>query len=210
MAYFTTAVELGWIPRPMPAIFSGEGTRGFREWLPATAEEVGWSLGGSFYSLNIEDYYFTPADIGYAHLVKFNHEFIGREALEAAVGTPHRRKVTLAWDADDLARLIATYSDATELPGKYIDFPRATYATWQYDALKDAHGNTVGVSTYPCMSWNERAMLTLGVVDPAHAQVGQQLTLVWGEPESGGLSSPWLEPHRQVEIRAMVTTVHED
>ena len=210
MAYFTTAVELGWIPRPMPAIFSGEGTRGFREWLPAAAEEVGWSLGGSFYSPNIDDYYFLPADIGYAHLVKFNHDFIGREALESAIDEPHRSKVTLAWNTDDLGRLFASYATAGELPGKYIDLPRATYATWQYDALKDAQGNIVGVSTYPCMSWNERAMMTLGVVDAAQAQVGTELTLVWGEPQGGALSAPWLEPHRQMDIRATVTTVHED
>lgn len=210
MAYFTTAVELGWIPRPMPAIFSGEETRAFREWLPAEAEEVGWSLGGSFYSPAIEDYYFMPADIGYAHLAKFNHDFIGREALESSVGQPHRHKVTLRWNADDLAGLFAVYATPGQLPPKYIDLPRATYATWQYDALKDAQGDTVGVSVYPCMNWNEREMLTLGVVAPEHAQVGRELTLVWGEPEGGALSAPWLEPHRQVEIRATVTRVHED
>lgn len=210
MAYFTTAVELGWIPRPMPAIFSGDDMRGFREWLPATAEEVGWSLGGSFYSRDIEDYYFSPADIGYAHLVKFNHDFIGREALESALDEPHRSKVTLRWNPDDLGRLFASYASLDDLPGKYIDLPRATYATWQYDTLTDANGECVGVSTYPCMSWNERAMLTLGVVEPTHAQVGNELTLVWGEPRDGALSAPWLEPHRQMDIRATVTKVHED
>ena len=40
LAYFTNALELGWIPRPMPAIFTGDALRPFREWLPATSEEV--------------------------------------------------------------------------------------------------------------------------------------------------------------------------
>ena len=52
--------------------------------------------------------------------------------------------------------------------------------------------------------------MTLGVVDAAQAQVGTDLTLVWGEPQGGALSAPWLEPHRQMDIRATVTTVHED
>ena len=40
------------------------------------------SIGGSFVSANIEDYYLTPWDLGYGHFVKFDHDFIGREALE--------------------------------------------------------------------------------------------------------------------------------
>ena len=38
LAYFTNALELGWIPRPVPAIFTGDELRPFREWLPATSE----------------------------------------------------------------------------------------------------------------------------------------------------------------------------
>ena len=31
---------------------------------------------------NIEDYYMTPYELGYGPFVKFDHDFIGREALE--------------------------------------------------------------------------------------------------------------------------------
>ena len=48
LAYFTNALELGWIPRPVPAIFTGDELRPFREWLPATSSEATWGLGGSF------------------------------------------------------------------------------------------------------------------------------------------------------------------
>lgn len=207
MAYFTTAVELGWIPRPMPAIFSGDETRPFREWAPATCEEATWSLGGSFYAPRIEDYYFTPWELGYGHLVKFNHDFIGRTALEGLAAHGHRKKVTIAWDADDLASLTATYCQPDQLPAKYIDLPRATYATWQYDTVLDASGRPIGVSNYPCMSWNERAMLTLGVLEDGSAVEGTPVRIVWGEPDQGQKSAPWLEPHRQVEIRGTVVQV---
>ena len=43
LAYFTNALELGWIPRPVPAIFTGDELRPFREWLPATSEEATWA-----------------------------------------------------------------------------------------------------------------------------------------------------------------------
>lgn len=207
LAYFTTAVELGWIPRPMPAIFTGDELQPFRKWLPSTCEEATWSLGGSFYSPDIEDYYFTPWELGYGHLVKFNHDFMGREALERSANDIHRRKVTLVWDPEDVARAFASYADTTELPAKFIDLPRATYATWQYDQVLDARGEAAGVSTYTCMSWNEHALLSLAVVDPQHAEPGTRLTVVWGEPDGGAKSAPWLEPHRQVEIRATVAAV---
>jgi glycine cleavage system aminomethyltransferase T len=58
--------------------------RRYREWLPASGYEGTGSLGGSFVSSNIEDYYLTPYELGYGPFVKFDHEFFGREALEQA------------------------------------------------------------------------------------------------------------------------------
>ena len=52
-------------------------------------------------------------------------------------------------------------------------------------------------------SVNERAMLSLAMVDVAEAQPGNELTLVWGE-ENGGTKKPTVEPHTQMEIRATV------
>ncbi|MEO8267191.1 MAG: aminomethyl transferase family protein, partial [Ilumatobacteraceae bacterium] len=51
--------------------------------------------------------------------------------------------------------------------------------------------------------WNERAMLSLAVVEPEYATPGTRVSVLWGEPD-GGAKSPWLEPHRQMEIRATV------
>ena len=81
-AYSSNTLESGWIPSPMPAVYSGEKMKAYRQWLPANCYEAIASLGGSFYSNNIEDYYLTPWDLGYGPIVKFDHDFIGREALE--------------------------------------------------------------------------------------------------------------------------------
>jgi vanillate/3-O-methylgallate O-demethylase len=205
LAYFTNALELGWIPRPVPAIFTGDELRSFREWLPATSEEATWALGGSYNAPEIQDYYFTPWELGYGNVVKFDHDFVGREALERTAGDEHRQKVTLVWDPADVARVVESYMQPDELPGLYIELPRATYATWQYDAVRNDDGRTIGASTYTGFIWNERSMLSLAVVEPEFAKPGTRVSVLWGEPD-GGAKSPWLEPHRQMSIGATVAS----
>ena len=51
----------------------------YREWLPADGYEGSGSIGGSFVSDRIEDYYLTPYDLGYGPFVKFDHDFVGRD-----------------------------------------------------------------------------------------------------------------------------------
>ena len=45
---------------PLPAVFTGDDMKAYREWLPAQGYEGTGSLGGSFYSDDISDYYLTP------------------------------------------------------------------------------------------------------------------------------------------------------
>ena len=101
--YATNTLESGWIPCPLPAIFTGDEMKAYREWLPANGYEGTGSLGGSFYSDDIEDYYLTPYELGYGPFVKFDHDFIGREALEKMARPAKRQKVTLAWNGEDVA-----------------------------------------------------------------------------------------------------------
>ncbi|HEY0342277.1 MAG TPA: hypothetical protein VGC34_15845, partial [Steroidobacteraceae bacterium] len=95
-AYASNTLESGWIPSPLPAVYTGEKMKKYREWLPAGGYEATGSIGGSFVSDNIEDYYLTPYELGYGPFVKFDHDFIGREALEKMVveKKPRRKKVT--------------------------------------------------------------------------------------------------------------------
>src|SRR3984957_16516740 len=69
-AYSMSAVESGWIPCPLPAIYTGPELEEYRRWLPATSYEAFGSLAGSFVSDNIEDYYVTPYELGYGSLIK--------------------------------------------------------------------------------------------------------------------------------------------
>jgi vanillate/3-O-methylgallate O-demethylase len=199
--YATNTLESGWIPCPLPAIFTGDELKPYREWLPANGYEGTGSLGGSFYSSEIEDYYLTPYELGYGSFVKFDHDFVGRDALERIADTPHRRKVTLAWNGEDVARAIGTLFEKGNA-AKYIDFPLSNYSTWPNDRVM--HGDRmVGVSTFSGYSYNERSFLSLAVVD-ADVAIGSEVVLVWGE-EGGGSAKPVVERHDQCEIRAVVS-----
>ena len=49
-------------------------------------------------------------------------------------------------------------------------------------------------------------MLTLAILDPEFAEPGNEVTLIWGEPD-GGTTKPTVERHKQVEIKAVVSPV---
>ena len=201
-AYPTTCLESGWIPSPVPAVYVGDELKAYRQWLSVNSYEATASLGGSFYSDDITDYYLSPYDLGYGAFVKFDHDFIGRAALEKMAGSRRRTKVTLVWNGGDVARVLGSLFRRGGDIAKYIDLPLANYATLPFDTvLKD--GRTAGVSTYTGYSYNERAILSLAAVDRGVATPGTEVTVVWGE-EGGGSSKPTVERHVQAEIRATV------
>jgi len=203
-AYATNTLESGWIPSPLPAVYTGEKMKTYREWLPASGYEATGSIGGSFVSNNIEDYYLTPYELGYGVMVKFDHDFIGREALEQMSKAPQRKKVTFAWNAEDVTKVFGSMLVPGAEHYKNIDIPLSNYASSSYDRVTNK-GQTVGFSMFSGYSYNERAMLSLGVVDPA-VQIGDDLMLVWGE-EGGGTQKTTVERHKQVEIRVTVSAV---
>ena len=199
--YATNTLESGWIPCPLPAVFTGDEMKAYREWLPADGYEATGSLGGSYYSDDISDYYLTPHELGYGPFVNFDHDFVGREALQAMADAPSRKKVTLAWNGEDVARAFGTLFERGDA-AKYIDFPLSNYSTWPNDkVLKD--GAMVGVSTFSGYSYNERSFLSLAMLDE-DVEIGTEVTLVWGE-EDRGSSKPVVERHAQAELRAIVS-----
>ena len=175
--------------------------KAYREWLPADGYEGTGSLGGSFLSDEIEAYYQTPHDLGYWPLVRFDHDFVGREALLEMADRPRWKKVTLAWNGEDVSQAVASLFVAGD-PAKYLDIPLSNYSTWPYDSVM-RDGETIGVSTFSGYSYNERSYLSLAMVN-VDVEIGTEVTLVWGE-EGGGSSKPVVERHRQMEIRAIVS-----
>ena len=202
-AYHTNALESGWLPRPLPAIYSDARLVGYRRWLGRNAYETISPLGGSFHSNDIEDYYVTPYDLDYGRIVAFDHDFIGRAALEEMVADGRavkRKKVTFVWNGDDTA---AAYGSLFQKgPGaKFINLPMALYDTFHFDRI-EADGKIIGLSSWCGYSANERSMLSLGVIDSSRAEPGTEVTLIWGEDTPSSKSQ--VEDHVQVSIRAVV------
>ncbi|MGC9537525.1 vanillate/3-O-methylgallate O-demethylase [Streptomyces sp. UG1] len=202
-AYSCNTLESGWIPSPLPAIYSSEGLRPFREWLGGDSYEATNALAGSFVSDSIDDYYLNPWELGYGSFVKFDHDFIGRDALEAIDPETQRRKVTLAWNTEDVAKLLASPVDP-EGPGyQFFDLPNANYGSSNYDSVVDADDNVIGLSLFTGYSANERKALSLATVGP-EVPLGVEVRVIWGEPD-GGSRKTTVQPHKQFAVRAIVS-----
>ncbi|MEP7310201.1 MAG: aminomethyl transferase family protein [Acidobacteriota bacterium] len=200
-AQSTFATESGWIASPLPAIYSGLTMKAYREWLSADSFEATASLGGSYSSKRIQDYYLTPWDLGYGHFVKLDHDFIGRDALAACANQPHRRKVSLSWDSDDILRVFESMLGEGDR-AKYMEMPAACYTTFAYDTvLKD--GRSVGISTYLVYTSNGREWISTAIVDEEVAQPGTEVGVLWGESDGGAAKSN-IEAHVQMPIHAIV------
>ena len=204
-AYSANTLESGWIPSPLPAVYTGEKMKSYRQWLPADCYEAKASIGGSFDSPNIEDYYLTPWDLGYGPHVKFDHDFIGREALEQRAKGPHRKKVTLALNTDDVMRAIGSQFQKDHR-AKFIEFPvgRLLHAP-----LRQGHEERQDDRRLDLGGLQRERRQDADAGDPrcrARGRSAMRSIFVWGE-ENGGTSKPAVERHEQMEMRAIVSPV---
>ena len=201
-AYSTNTLESGWIPSPLPGIYTGDGMMAaYRDWLGSDSYEAVGSIGGSLVSGNIEDYYVNPFELGYGFYIGWKKDdFIGKAALTAMRDKANRKRVTFEWNREDVLAVIASGLEQGT-PYKWLDFPQPNYASSSADkVMRD--GEMVGMSMFNGYSFNERCFLSLGVVAPS-VEIGDVLTLVWGEPDASGKTS--VEAHKQAKIRVRVS-----
>lgn len=194
--YSSANLGSGWVPSPPPAIFQPE-LKAYREWLDLS--KAG-SLGGSFYSQDAADYYVTPYDIGLGRSVSFDHEFLGKEALQRHSENQRRTKVTLVWNNEDVTKALGSIL-GEGVPAKYIELPKSRYALYQTDRILK-EGKTVGMSLDVGYLANEQVFLSLATIEIEHARTGTEVVVVWGEEPNSRKAQ--VERHRQVEIRATV------
>jgi len=201
-AYSTNTLESGWIPSPLPGIYTGGGMIAeYRDWLGADSYEAAGSIGGSYVSDDISDYYVNPFELGYGFYIGWKKDdFIGKDALTKMKDGPNRKKVTFEWNKEDVLKIIASGLEQGT-PFKWIDFPQPNYASSSADMVMQGD-KMMGMSMFNGYSWNERCFLSLGVVDQS-VEVGDVLTMKWGEPEQTGKTST--ETHKQTEIRVRVS-----
>ena len=116
-----------------------------------------------------------------------------------------RKKVTLAWEAEDMTAIFSSLFDTEGESYQFFDLPIANYGAAGYDTVLDGDGNTVGVSMFSGYSANEKRALSLATVDPG-VEINDEVQVVWGEP-GGGTRKLTVEPHQQLAVRAIVSPV---
>jgi len=171
--------------------------KGFKEYL----DKIGYfirfrNLSGSMGN-DIRLRYRNPVELGWAGMIKFNHEFVGRKALEKEVANPRRKMVTLVWNKEDIMDVYASQFQPGE-PYANMDEPNhypiknAESILHADQVLKD--GKLIGISSGRAYSYYFREMISLCSIDVAYSAVGTEVIVLWGE--SG---------QRQKEIRAIVS-----
>ena len=170
MAYATNGVESGWIPTPTPGIYSDPSLADYRQWLSVFSFEGQKPLRGSAFSPKIEDYYVSPWELGYGRSISFNHDFLGRDALQAAKDNVPRTKVTLELDSDDVREVL----------GADLDY-LLTYGRYRIES----GGVLVGITFYTAHIARLGQVLALSLVDNAFAEPGTKVELAWGEHPGG-------------------------
>ncbi|MBS7525144.1 aminomethyltransferase family protein [Fusibacter paucivorans] len=139
---------------------------------------------------DLQSRFVTPYDVGWGFLVKFNHDFTGREALEKIAQNPPRTAVTLEWHADDIGAVYATMFKPGEAPCDNIApesdvdvNSNAFFSEYAYRADRVQHdGQDIGISSGRIVSYHYNSMISLGFIDPKFAEEGTELTLIWGTP----------------------------
>jgi glycine cleavage system aminomethyltransferase T len=202
-SYGSSAVVSGWVGMPLPAIYDGPTMAEYREWLDGTGLEANYSLAGSFDSDDITDYYLTPVELGYGGLVDLDGDFVGKEAIREEIDDPDRTLVTLEWNDEDVVDAFASLFGEGPT-AKFVDMPIPWRSGAHVDAVRDGE-EVVGVSLWAAYTYNERAMLSLAVLNVALSDPGTEVTLVWGDPDGGGTGAS--ERHEPTEIRATVAPV---
>lgn len=123
----------------------------------------------------------SPVECDWAWMAKFDHEFVGREALEAEIANPKRKLVTLEFNPDDLAEVYR--SQYTEEPYKYMDMLCAEPQPCggHQDYVTDGEGKVIGISAVPTYSSHFHTMIAHAILDVEQIEEGKEVLVQWGD-----------------------------
>lgn len=169
---------------------------------PELAAYLNERMGAGYYNMNrillgsvgqdVEKRFKNPYQCGWGHKVKFDHDFVGRNALEKIAQEDKTRLVTLEWNADDVADIYASQFRGGDVEPYYNidDRPNDIYFNVQgfefyYHAdLVFSDGKEIGTSAGRLKSVYYKRMISLGFIDKEYAVEGKELTVLWGAPNT--------------------------
>jgi vanillate/3-O-methylgallate O-demethylase len=138
-------------------------------------------VAGSYPGREISEYYRSPVELGWGRNVRFDHDFLGRAALEEEKAHPRRVIRSLEWNAEDVTDVYASLFDPTRRNHTFMDLPRDQRGFMWADRV-ERNGRLVGVATSRGFSYSFRRMLSLATLDVECAEVGTEVEVVWGNP----------------------------
>jgi vanillate/3-O-methylgallate O-demethylase len=200
LAYASAQTESGWMGGALPAVYTSPSLAEYRQWLPEDSlEAMGLAMrNGSFRAESVEDYYTTPWDLGYGHTVKFDHDYIGRDALQRLAEAPPRRKVWLRWNAEDTARILVD----GELDRPNAPKPLESPGVFSHDEVRH-NGEHVGLTQWHGYTVNLGGWVALASIRSDLAEDGNEVEIVWGDVD-GGAHNPRSPQHTLTTVRATV------
>ncbi len=136
----------------------------------------------------------TPFDLDWDYLINYDHEFIGKSALQELAKNPPRKCVTLEWNAEDVGKVYASQFMGRDVnPADNIatvgDGGEAPFIISK--VLSD--GEMVGVTAGRTQDYYHQKMISLAFIRRDIAVEGKELIVLWGTPGT-----------HQMEIRATV------
>ena len=136
---------------------------------------------GSVDPANTRARFRTPVECDWGWMAEFDHDFVGRQALEAEMLDPMRRHVMLEFDETDLAEVYR--SQFTDKPYKFMDTPcshRQSMGGHQ-DIVASSDGMIIGVSSCPAFNQRLHSVVSHAVLDLGEAEEGGEVLVRWGE-----------------------------
>lgn len=147
---------------------------------------------------DIQNAFSTPYDVGWGYLVNFDHDFMGKEALQKIAENPPYKQVTLEWNAEDVADVFASqFRDDKEDMYEPIEYFSGFDDMSQMMALRVdyvlAGDEKIGIASGKTYAYYENRMISLAKIKPEYAEIGKEVEVLWGSPQ-----------YKQKKIRAKV------
>jgi vanillate/3-O-methylgallate O-demethylase len=193
----------------LPAIFEDDMAEYLAEFKAAMPDYAAtFNIAGSFEADRVSAWYRSPVELGWKNRIKFDHDFIGRKALEEEVARPRRVIRTLVWNADDVIDVYASLYRAGK-PFHYMEIPRDQRGFMYADRVI-GNDKVVGVATSRGYSYYFRQMLSLCVIDVDWSDPGTEVNLIWGEPgepqkeiRAQVAAAPYKKDNRKIDVTSL-------
>jgi glycine cleavage system aminomethyltransferase T len=156
---------------------------GFRAWVGPDHFALHCNRSGSYNPAEIRPRLRNPFEVNWDKAVRFDHDFLGRQALEKVAKQPGRKTVTLRWNTEDVIDIHASLFKPGE---EYRTMDLPSTPTWKDGMLEHADqvlqgGKLVGVSSGTIYSYYFRECLSLGCLDSDSLAPGTEVIVKWGD-----------------------------